>query len=145
MTSRTWKDAQDMSWPNISRYISFSSAVALTSVHGYVRLYSAGQVRRASFNIPMSWLRTSTRHSFNVFCVYSFSLPLCFRSPWIRSYSDFSNLCPSCQPRPVLQHCLRELKLDNGSVHLAKVMPHGGRGRNEAAAGSLLLLNISSG
>lgn len=32
MTSRTWKEAQDMSWPNISRYMSFRRAVAFRSV-----------------------------------------------------------------------------------------------------------------
>ncbi len=32
MTSRTWNEAQDMSCPNISKYISFSRAVALMSV-----------------------------------------------------------------------------------------------------------------
>jgi hypothetical protein len=31
ITSRTWKDAQDISWPNISRYTSFKSAVAFRS------------------------------------------------------------------------------------------------------------------
>lgn len=31
MTSRTWNDAQDMSWPIISRYMSLRSAVALRS------------------------------------------------------------------------------------------------------------------
>jgi hypothetical protein len=31
MTSSTLKEAQDMSWPNISRYINFMRAVALTS------------------------------------------------------------------------------------------------------------------
>jgi len=39
MTSRTWKDAQDMSLPNISRYTSFKRAVALRSVecHGLLK------------------------------------------------------------------------------------------------------------
>jgi hypothetical protein len=31
MTSRTLNEAHDISWPNISRYISFSRAVALIS------------------------------------------------------------------------------------------------------------------
>ena len=31
ITSRTWNDAQDISWPNISRYMSLRIAVALMS------------------------------------------------------------------------------------------------------------------
>ena len=41
---------------------------------------------------PISWPRISERHSFRQFWIYSFSLPLWFRRPRMRSYNDFSNL-----------------------------------------------------
>lgn len=72
-----------MSWPTISRYTSFRRAVALTSaVDCQYRAATAGLGGKGA---PMSWLRTSARHSFRQFWMYSFSLPLWFRSPRMRS------------------------------------------------------------